>query len=123
MLIYLDESLSDVRVFWDGKEALSLFLKSCIKETKQVLREDTESISTSDIVSTSDESFKDDEKTCVIQVLEKGAGEYNIVKEYDIDFFQDFVGDKEDIEGYIKHLEDDLDNNIISEEISSTFTL
>lgn len=139
VLLYMDVSVSDFKIFSNFNDALTEYLRSSINETKKLLAEEVEQSceedqESTDVVSeddTEDETYTpdedcstDDDLTCVLQVFEinDGTSEYRPVKDYDIDYFHDFVNGKENVSEYLDTLEQAIEDNQLPAEIVSSFT-
>ena len=132
LLLYLDEDVSDYKLFASFDAAAKLYLKSAISETRKLLQEVNcigeeeedeaiEKIDTED----DDEDYEPDEEesSCMMQVLEYNSStkEYVAVKDYDVEVFQSFVEDMEEVDAYLDILEESLDNDVIPDTIRKMF--
>lgn len=115
-----DMILSNVRVFSDFDTALCVFLKYAIRETRQLLNDE----SFSDIDSDQESDRSEDVSSCILQVLElvePDAVEYDVKKEYDVEVFHDFLDAQEDIEGYLINLQISLNEGTVLDDLRGVF--
>ena len=104
VLLTVDVGISDLRVFADHKEALKAFLISCIHETQCLLEDENVSILS---------SSHGDETTHILQFMELDeGGEYKVVKDFDVNDFQEMVGDQDDVEDYLTKLSEELEEKV-----------
>lgn len=115
-----DMILSNVRVFSDFDTALCVFLKYAIRETRQLLNDE----SFSDIDSDQESDRSEDVSSCILQVLElvePDAVEYDVKKEYDVEVFHDFLDAQEDVEGYLVNLQISLNEGTVLDDLRGVF--
>jgi hypothetical protein len=73
-----------------------------------------------------DDDEEDEEFTsCTLQIynVSSKSSEFKSEREFDIDFFQDLIGNNENLENYINELEEKFNNNEIPPEIKEAFKL
>ncbi len=121
VVLAIDVSISDFKIYASREEALKNYLKACIQETKSVLKEVQEDASDalSSLSSEEEESFGD--TTSVLQVFELDGGEYKAVQDYDVEDFQEVIGEKDDIEEYLKELSEALDSGNVPLDLLEVF--
>ena len=136
VITYMDIAILDYKIYGSFEVALKEYVSNCIDETRKIVLEkldddDSDSNTVSVISSSGDDltdysSISDDEgiATCILQVLELDtvSHEYVTVKEYDIDTFQEFLGEMENLDQYLEGLEDKLKNDELSEDLFLSFT-
>lgn len=134
VITYMDVAILDYKIYGSFEVALKEYVSNCIDETRKIVLEnldDSDSNTVSVISSSGDDltdysSLSDDESvaTCILQVLELDTAthEYVTVKEYDIDTFQEFLGEMENLDQYLEALEDKLKNDELSEDLFLSFT-
>jgi hypothetical protein len=66
-----------------------------------------------------DNQFED--ITCTLQIYKLENSEFKPLKEFDVEFFQDILSDKEDLEEYLNLLEESICNGQIPENIINVF--
>jgi len=150
VLMYTDLAISDFRIFNKFNDALIEYLKSSVFETRKLLTEeieddeDDEDINPQCIIDEiddeddendedednnededEDEGCDDDYETCVLQIYEIDAetSEFKPTKEFDVDYFQDLIGENENLIDYLNNLEEKLNSNEIPSEISKAYEL
>ena len=144
VLMYTDLAISDFRIFNKFNDALIEYLKSSVFETRKLLTEeieddeDDEDINPQCIIDEIDEEDdenededdeddedEDDYETCVLQIYEIDAetSEFKPTKEFDVDYFQDLIGENENLIDYLNNLEEKLNSNEIPSEISKAYEL
>lgn len=96
---YVDESIFNFKVYSTFEKALKEYVRGSLKEVRALL----------------DEESEDDGEaaTCNLQVLEldPDTEEYTVSLEYDIDSFQEYLAEQDDVDGYIEKLQDIVDND------------
>lgn len=112
VLTYHEVQIAGYRVLNSYDIALKEYLKHCILETKELIEEDKEEQSET-------ESF--DDMTCIFEIQELQDNEYNTIKEYDYDFFQQLLDEVEDIPAFLDMLDKKLDANEIPQNILDLF--
>ena len=95
VLMYTDVAIADFRIFNNFNDAFIEYLKFSITETQKLFHEDLNE----------DEEDQFDDITCSFQIYELEKSEFKTIKKFDIDFFQDILNSKEDLEVYLNSLE------------------
>ena len=130
VLNYHEVQIAGYRIFVSFEEALKEYLKHCILETRELLKEDCASEPVSDLSSEeeaeeeleeeAEEEF--DEMSCALEVQELQDNEYVTTKEWDYEAFQALLDEKEDIPAYLDALEQQLDTTI-PEDLKAVFSV
>lgn len=121
-VVYIGEGIDNFKLYNSYEYALKEYLARCIKETKLLLKDDSDTDSQISNLE-SEDNFSDD--TCILQVFEPHADskELLLIKEYDIDIFEDFISEKDDVEVFIASLEDSIKHDVpLPSEILDKFT-
>lgn len=131
VLNYHEVQIAGYRIFVSFEEGLKEYLKHCILETRELLKEDAASEALSDSasdLSESDSGSKSggaeeefDSMSCALEVLELQDHEYVTTKEWDYEAFQAIIEEKEDIAAYLDSLEQQLEG-AIPDELKSLFS-
>lgn len=146
VLIYTDMAISDFRIFNNYNDALIEYLKSSIFETRKLLTEDIEDEDEdedeinpqciiNEINEDDDEDDEDDDddneeddneyETCTLQIyeIESETSEFRATNSFDVDYFQDLIGENENLVDFLNNLEEKLNSNEIPSEISKAYDL
>jgi len=140
VLMYSDIAISDFRIFSNFDDALIEYLKSSIFETKNLLLEDDEDeINPKCLIEEIDDNDEEcdeeedsdedndseDDVTCTLQIynISSDTSEFKAVKEFDVDYFQDLISEKENLGDYLDDLEEKINDNNIPSEIKNAFQL
>lgn len=145
VLLYMDIAVSDFKIFSSYEDALKEYLSVSISNTKKLLSEvvdetgsDASEVSSNKEVLDSDlsESCEDAEDdpdyeteaddldmvTCTLQVFELQGTEFRPCKDFDEDYFQDFLDNKDDVSAYLDGLEADINEGRIPDDIREAFS-
>lgn len=121
VLNYHEVQIAGYRIFVSFEEALKEYLKHCILETRELLKEDcaSEPVSVlseteSEVAGSEEEAETEefDEMSCALEVQELQDNEYVTTKEWDYEAFQAILEEKEDIPAYLDALEQHLETEI-----------
>lgn len=144
VLIYTDMAISDFKIFNNFNDALIEYLKSSVFETRKLLTEEIEDDDEDNeeddnpqcIINEIDEEDNDEDnddeydeyeeyETCTFQIyeIEAETSEFKATKEFDVDYFQDLIGENENLLDYLNNLEEKLNANEIPSEISKAYEL
>ena len=136
---YHEVQIAGFRIFSSYEEALKEYLKHCILETKSVLADDddcceedceevdgeesTDNDEDDECDGSDEEEDEFDEMSAVFEVQELQGNEYITTKEWDYEYFQQLIEDKDDDEiiAFIDKLEKELDADRIPDEVLQLF--
>jgi hypothetical protein len=142
VLLYMDVAVSDFKIYATHEEALKEYLRASIQETRRNLAEDEEdqesvddnlSTESKENMDSSDEEEDDvadpeyvcdddlDDVTCILQMFEANGTEYKPYKEFDIEYFQDFLSGRDDLATYLDELDEALSNDCIPPVVLEAF--
>jgi hypothetical protein len=107
VLNYEETELLGYRIFSDYNAALKEFLSHCIAETKSLLQQEEE------------DDY--DMTKCTLEIKNLELSEYETLKEYDYDDFENLIESKEDVEEYLDLLQKMIDENKLDDEIIKLF--
>lgn len=118
VVAYMDFSITDFKIYASYKEALKVYLQSSISETIKLLcdsSDDDEGIHV-------DSDSENEDLTCTLFVYELEGAEYKLVKDYDIDSFQDYIESREDAsKEFLAQLKQEIKQEI-PEDITAYFS-
>lgn len=115
VLTYQEVQIAGYRIFASYDEALKEYLRHCILETRELIREDEAADERSE-----DSEF--DEMTCIFEVQQLEDKEYVTTKEYDYEAFQALLEEHEDTIAFLDKLEEQVDRDLVPGEIRSKFS-
>lgn len=130
VLNYHEVQIAGYRIFVSFEEALKEYLKHCILETRELLKDDQESDAVSELSDSGSESQSGgdqeseeefDSMSCALEVQELQDNEYVTTKEWDYEAFQALLEEKEDIAAYLDSLEQQLEGGL-PEELKALFS-
>ena len=130
VLNYNEVQIAGYRIFVSFEEALKEYLKHCILETRELLKEDCGSEPVSELSESEseeedaeeepEEAEEFDEMSCTLEVQELQDNEYVTTKEWDYEAFQALLDEKEDIPAYLEELEQQLEA-AVPEDLKAVF--
>jgi len=120
--VYLDaSSITDFKLYTSLTDAMKEYFKCCVKETQWLIEDEDMRQDVSD-----DDGDDQIPWTCILQIYrpspESESSELELVREFDIDEFQNLVGETEDIDVYLAFMKAALENDQIPEELLAMFT-
>jgi hypothetical protein len=120
VLAYMDFSITDFKIFASYTEALKIYLQSSITETIKLL---CESDDDEGIYVDSDSDTSSENLTCSLFIYELEGHQYKLVKDYDIDSFQDYIESREDANReFLTELKQQIKQDQIPDDIRACFS-
>ena len=119
VLAYMDFSITDFKIYASYREALKIYLQSSINETIKLLCDSSDD----EEIHVDSDSENDENLTCSLFIYELEGVEYKLVKDYDIDNFQDYIEAREDAnKEFLSQLKQQIKDDQISESIKECFS-